>query len=80
MFADVKAASATILLATIPPCLIARVFSAKLTKGSRPAGSPRTDDGFGAVEEPPVFLLQSMVLGIVLLERRPCFLLDRNET
>ena len=51
MLADVKTASATILLATILPCLIARVFSAKLTKGSRPAGSPRTDDGFGAVEE-----------------------------
>ena len=51
MLADVKAASDTILLATIPPCLIARVFSAKLTKGSLPVGSPRIENGFGAVDE-----------------------------
>ena len=48
-----KAASDTILLATIPPCLIARAFSARLTKGSGPVGSPRIEDSFGAVEELP---------------------------
>ena len=53
MLAAEKAALATIWLATIPPCLIARLFSSGFTKGNCPAGNPGIDEGTGAVEGTP---------------------------
>ena len=47
----VEAALCRILLATSPPCLIAREFNERVTKGRPSVGSPRIEDGFGVLEE-----------------------------